>query len=195
MRPERGDILDNFTPDMAQFVADLLKTMPGARLVVRRSRRRPWAEWGPVPDAAHIGRVSYEMLSAMTYANAQRNGWPIADPSFDPFRWQSPAQRGRKNGRRRKGERISHMSMMTPMGPMSIIADRFCRDDEFHFIGQGGAHVVNIQPPVSHAAVAEALEASGETRATSVIVSPRNWATLDRNAAAMRAFDASYRFP
>lgn len=192
MRPERGDILDNFTPDMAQFVADLLKTMPGARLVVRRSRRRP-TTCAPNPNEARIGGVSYEMLAAMTAANAQRNGWPIADPPLDPFQWQSPAQRGRKNGRKRKREGFSRLSMMmTPMGLVSIIADRFCRDDEFHVIGPCGAHVVNIQLPATHAAVAEALDASGETRATSVIVSPRSWATLNDNTAQFRTYDSSF---
>ena len=197
MRPERGDILDNFTPDMAQFIADLLKTMPGARLVVRRSRRRPAAllphheiRGDKMTVEAGAVLVAYQQANALNAIMREGMGYEWPQPIAE-WTWQSPAQLGRKNGRKRKRERVSHMSMMTPLGPMNIIADRRCRDDEIHFTGRDGARVVNIQPPATHAAVAEALAASGETRVThaaSAIVSPRTWATLSRNAAALRMY-------
>lgn len=42
-RTDRADIFDNFTPDQAAEVAALIASMPGCKLTVRRSRRRPLA--------------------------------------------------------------------------------------------------------------------------------------------------------
>lgn len=114
MRPERGDILDNFTPEKAAEVAALIASMPGCKLTVRRSRRRPEpdvvvSEDGMVSLAAVLDVVNFDEAQRLYGPHTVLGRLPRLREHYDDFavlgealHWTSPAQRGRREGRQKR---------------------------------------------------------------------------------------------
>lgn len=83
------------------------------------------------------------------------------------------------------------LRMATPHGMVEIVADPAC-DDHWIVIHSRGRRVETgtLGQPVSHAMIDEILETTARWYPPErVHVSPRNWATLNSPAAAMRSYD------
>lgn len=129
MRPVRGDILDNFTPDQAAFVGALIATMPGAKLTVRRSRRRPlrtvrryvsgmlFGLW-PGPNNWRDAEVVREPLTHEAIMDCFLHVRP-----FTPDNWRSPAQVGRAHARWERSRHRQGRPLLVPIDLRSAVDD------------------------------------------------------------------------
>jgi hypothetical protein len=148
VRPARGDILDNFghisngsSADPSE-VAALIASMPGCKLTVRRSRRRP-GMWTASYTAPRIGPVAYELVARIESINngqwldafgtihAYDSDWTSTlDGSWmtvaEGYAWRSPAQRGRREGRQRKLPRLLSFNPLNE--PMALGTRRGAHD-------------------------------------------------------------------
>jgi len=212
VRPDRRDILDNFSPEQAEFVAELWESMPGAKLTARRSRRRPGV-WEAKARSDSFGAVPYEVVAAIeginNHAWLERFGvihiydsdWTWCGKGGASF-WRSPAQLGREHGRMRKRQKPLSISIQTGHGRFDLVV----RAMQPHDAARHAAVVVAqrsddgltrrfaIPPPFTVESLERATYRLAQLghHAERIEVSPRTYAAINREMVAMRRYDVSF---
>lgn len=194
MRPTRASIFDNLSEEQ-RVLWDCFSAESGgtAKLTARRSRRRP------TPELRHPNIETLEWRAwrldsdDFNTRQVERMAPWIATGLAEAF-WRSPAQRGRKMGRRRRS-RPGRIMLQGPSGAIELIAHPLCPDGSLNAISGPNAWAWPFdRTPITISGLLDALahEYQQGRAPTRVEVSPRNWATLNIEMASLRRYDSSW---